>query len=48
MPKGKPITVSLINPAKKTNKKSNLRYSLRVKKKISMNGKLNEKYSILI
>ena len=31
IPKGKPITVSLIKPAIKTNKKSNLLYSLSVK-----------------
>ena len=46
MPKGKPITVSLIKPAIKTNKKSNLLYSLRAKKNTSINGKLKEKYSI--
>ena len=31
MPNGKPTTVSFIKPAKKTNKKSNLLYSLRAK-----------------
>ena len=33
IPRGKPITASLIKPAIKTNKKSNLLYSLRVNKR---------------
>tara|TARA_B100000401_G_C52220148_1_gene445648 strand:- start:138 stop:302 length:165 start_codon:yes stop_codon:yes gene_type:complete len=43
-PKGKPTTVSLINPAMKTSRLSKCLKSFNVKKKIRIKGKLKEKY----
>ena len=47
MPNGKPTTVSFISPAKNTRKKSKCLKSFKVKKKIKIKGKLNEKKSNL-
>tara|TARA_B100001057_G_scaffold432192_1_gene460164 strand:+ start:293 stop:469 length:177 start_codon:yes stop_codon:yes gene_type:complete len=45
IPRGNPTTVSLINPAKKTKRKSKFFKSFNVKKKIKIKGKLKEKKS---
>ena len=42
-PKGKPTTVSLINPAMKTSRLSKCLKSFNVKKKIRIKGKLKRK-----